>query len=62
MKKIYFEKATENRIMGSKKFWSAGKPVFLLSKGFIHINIISIEIDNKIIEDNPELAKQFNSY
>ena len=57
MTKIYFEKATENGIMGSKKFWSAGKLVFLLSKGFIHINIISIEIDNKIIEDISELAK-----
>ena len=34
-KKTYFEKATENGIMGSKKFWSTVKP-FLSSKGFIH--------------------------
>ena len=45
--------------MGSKKFWSTFKP-FLSSKSFIHNNDISIEIDNKIIEDEFELAKTFN--
>ena len=60
-KKTYLEKATENGIMGSRKFWSTVKP-FLSSKGFIHNNDISIEIDNKIIEDESELAKTFNSY
>ena len=55
-KKTCFEKATENGIMGSKKFWSTVKP-FLSSKGFI-----LIEIDNKIIEDKSELAKTFNSH
>ena len=58
--KTYFEKATENRIMGSKKFWTTVKP-FLSSKGFIHNNDITIEIDDKIIEDKSELAKTFNS-
>ena len=58
-KKIYFEKTTENRIMGSKKIWSTVKPLFS-SKGFIHNDNIPIEIDNNIIEDEPELAKQFN--
>ena len=53
--KTYFEKATENRIMESKKFWSTVKP-FLSSKGFIHNNDITVEIDNKIIEDKSELA------
>ena len=55
MKKAYFEKATENGIVDSKKFWSTVKP-FLSSKGFIHNNDITVEIDNKIIEDNSELA------
>ena len=45
----YFEKATENGIMGNKKFWST-VTTFLLSKGFIHNNSITIEIDIKIIE------------
>ena len=58
-KETYFENATENGIIGSKRFWSTVKP-FLLSKGFIHNNDIAIEIDNKIIEDESELAKTFN--
>ena len=41
--------------MGKKKFWSTVKP-FLASKGFIHNNDISIKIDNKVIEDESELA------
>ena len=60
-KKTYSEKATENGIMGSKKFWSIGKP-FLLSKGFVHNSDITIEIDNKTIEDKSELAKIHNSH
>ena len=48
-KKTYFEKTTENEIMGHKKFWSTLKP-FLSSKGFIHNNDITIEINNKTIE------------
>ena len=32
------------------------------SKGFIHNNDITIEIDNKIIEDKSEVAKTFNSH
>ena len=39
--------------MGSKKFWSTVKLLFS-SKGFI--TITSIEIDNKIIGDESELA------
>ena len=60
-KKAYFEKATENGIMGSEKFWITVK-LFLSSKGFIHNNDITIEINNKIIEDKSELAKTFNSH
>ena len=47
--------------MGSKKFWSTVRP-FYSSKGFIHNNDITIEIDNKIIEDESELAKTSNSH
>ena len=60
-KKSFSVKATENGIMSSKKFWNTVKP-FLSSNGFIHNNDISIEIDNKIIEDESELAKIFNSH
>ena len=60
-KKTYFEKATENGIMGSKMFWSTVKP-FLSPKGFIHNNDTTIETDSKIIEDKSELAKTFNSH
>ena len=60
-KKTYFEKATENGIMGGKKFWSTFKP-FLSAKGFIHNKDIKIDIDNKIIEDESELVKTFNSH
>ena len=60
-KKTYFEKAKGNGIMDSKKFWSIVKP-FLASKSFIHNNDIKIEIDNKIIEDESELVKIFNSH
>ena len=49
----------ENGIMGSKKFWSTVKP-FLSSKGFTHNNDITIEINNKTIEDKSELAQTFN--
>ena len=59
--KAYFEKAAENGIMCSEKFWSTVKP-FLSSKCFINNNDITIEIDNKIIEDKSELAKTFNSH
>ena len=47
--------------MGSKKFWSTVKP-FLSSKGFIHNNDITIEINNKTIKDKSELAQTFNSH
>ena len=60
-KNTYFEKATENGIMASKKFWGTVKR-FLSSKGFIHNNGITIEIDNKITEDKSELAKIFVSH
>ena len=47
--------------MGNKKFWRTVKP-FLSSKGVIHKNDITIEIDNKIIENKSEFAKTFTSH
>ena len=42
-------------------FCNTFKP-FLIPKSFNHDEIISIEINNQIIKDVIELAKQFNSY
>ena len=61
VKKTYFGKATEHGIIGSKKFLGTVN-LFLLSKGFIHNHDITIKIYNKIIEDESELAKTFNSH
>ena len=58
-KKSYLHKARENRIMGSKKFWSTVKP--RRSKCFLHNDNTSIELDNKIIAGEFELAKKLNS-
>ena len=60
-KKTYFEKVTENGIIGSKNIWSTVKP-FLASKGFIHNNDKTIEIDYKTIKDKSELAQTFNTH
>ena len=48
-KKTYFEKATENGIMGTKTFWSKAKP-FLSSKGIIHNNDIAIKLTIKSLK------------
>ena len=42
--------------MGCKKIWSTVKP-FLFSKGFVHNNNVTSEIDNKIVENETELVK-----
>ena len=60
-KMTYFERAAENGIMSSKKFWNTVKP-FLSSKGFIHNNNITTETDNKIIEYESELGETFYSH
>ena len=59
--KIYFENATEIGIITSIKFWSTVK-LFLSLKDFIDNDNISTEIDNKIIENESELAKAFHSH
>ena len=47
--------------MGGKKFWRNSKP-FLASKGFIHNENVSIEIKNKLFEEESELGKQPDLY
>ena len=42
-------------------FCNTFKP-FLIPKAFNHDEIISVEINNRIIKDVSKLAKQFNSY
>ena len=62
VKKTYFEKTSENRIMGGKKFWSTVKPSVKPSKGFFHNGNTSIETVINSFEDESELTKKFNSH
>ena len=54
-KKTYFEKATENGVMGSKTFWSTVKP-FLSSKSFIHNNKASFDFLRNSFSDSAKIA------
>ena len=47
--------------MSNRKFWNAVKP-FLTSKGFLHNDNISIDINGNIVEDEQKLTKEFNSH
>ena len=47
--------------MSNRKFWNTVKP-FLTSKGFLHNDNISIDINGNIVEDEQKLTKEFNSY
>ena len=47
--------------MSNRKFWNTVKP-FLTSKGFIHNDNISIDINGNIVEDEEKETKEFNSY
>ena len=60
-KKDYFKKATTDGVMSNRKFWNTVKP-FLTSKGFLHNDKISIDINDNIVEDKQKLTKDFNSY
>ena len=60
-KKNYFKKPTADGVMSNKKFWNTVKP-FLTSKGFLHNNNISIDINGYIVKDAQKLTKEFNSY
>ena len=60
-KKDDFKKATADGVMSDKKFWNTVEP-FLTSKGFLHDDNISIDINGNIVEDEKKLTKEFNSY
>ena len=60
-KKDYFKKATADGVMSKRKFWNTVK-LFLTSKGFLHNDNISIDINGNIVEDEQKLTKEFNSY
>ena len=47
--------------MSNRRFWNTVKP-FLTSKGFLHNDNISININGNIVEDEQKLTKEFNSY
>ena len=47
--------------MSNRKFWNTVKP-FLTSKGFLHNDNISIDINGNIVEDEQKLTKEFNLY
>ena len=60
-KKDYFKKATAGGVMSNRKFLNTVKP-FLTSKGFLHNDNISININCNIVEDEQKLIKEFNLY
>ena len=60
-KKDYFKKATADGVVSNRKFWNIVKP-FLTSKGFLHNDNISKDINDNVVEDEEKLKKEFNSY
>ena len=59
--KSYLEKLTEKGLTTNKSFWKFMKP-FLTNKGFTGNNDITLIHQNKIISDEKQLTKLFNSY
>ena len=55
------KKAMADGVMSNRKFSNTVKP-FLTSKGFLHNDNISININGNIVEDEQKLTKEFNSY
>ena len=47
--------------MSNRKFWNTVKP-FLTSKGFLHNDNISVDINGNIVENEQKLTKEFNLY
>ena len=47
--------------MSNRKFWNTVKP-FPASKGFLHNDNISIDINGNIMEDEQKLTKECNLY
>ena len=59
--KNYLKKLTEKGLTTNKNFWKFMKP-FLTNEGFIGNNDITLIHKNKIITDEKQLTKLFNSY
>ena len=59
-KKDYFKKATADGVVSNRKFSNTVKP-FVTSKGFLHNDNISIDMNGNIVEDEQKL-KEFNLY
>ena len=59
--KNYPKKLTEKGLTTHKSFWKFGKP-FLTNKGFVGNNDITLIHKNKIIFDEKQSTKLFNSY
>ena len=59
--KNYLKKLTEKGLTIIKSFWKFVKP-FLTNKGFTGNNDITLIHQNKIISDEKQLTKLFNSY
>ena len=59
--KNYLKKLKEKGLTTNKSFWKFMKP-FLTNKGFTGNNDITLTHQNKIISDEKQLTKLFNSY
>ena len=59
--KNYLKKLTEKGLTNNKSFWKFMKP-FLKNKGFTGNKDITLIHQNKIISDEKQLTKLFNSY
>ena len=55
------KKLTDKGLTTSKTFWKFLKP-FLTNKGFVGNNDIALIHKNKIISDEKQMTKMFNSY
>ena len=59
--KNYLKILTEKGLTTNKSFWKFMKP-FLTNKGFTENNDVTLIHQNKIISDEKQLTKLFNSY
>ena len=57
----FLKKLTEKGLTTNKSFWKFMKP-FLTNKGFTGNNDITLIHQNKVISDEKQLTKLFNSY
>ena len=60
-KRDFFKEATKDRIMTSKKFWRAVKPL-LTNNGYISNGFIGGENEGNLICNEQELVELFNEH